>query len=69
MPVVECVGSDRSGGKHCDALRRQKIEKIEDSSMTAHDHEIVSIYGFSEQQINDLMTKLKGGSIVHWQKK
>ena len=25
--------------------------------MTAHDHEIVSIYGFSEQQINDLMTK------------
>lgn len=25
--------------------------------MTAHDHEIVSIYGFSDQQISDLLTK------------
>jgi len=25
--------------------------------VTAHDHEIVSVYGFSEQQIDDLMTK------------
>ena len=25
--------------------------------MTAHDHEIVSIYGFSKEQIDNLMTK------------